>query len=171
MNNFYKEIYKLKNIERKGWKIRQVCEPSTKRTESDAEHTCSMCLLALKIINQEKLNLNTEKVLKMCLYHELCEIDTGDHTLLENIPSAEKYKNEFLATERISNVFQMPEILDIWQEFENKQTPEAKFVKIIDKLDAVIQAKIYAEKNNRQDVFIEFYNNALPIIGEYKKYV
>ena len=86
---FYEEIAKMKNILRKGWLIRNVAEKCGGRVESDAEHTFSMILLALEIMSKRKLNLNQEKVLKMIAYHELCEIDYGDHTPMDNIPKQE----------------------------------------------------------------------------------
>ncbi len=53
----------------------------------------------------------------------------------------------------------MPEILILWQEYEEGKTPEAQFVKEIDKLDAIMQSKIYADSENRQDVFEVFKNS------------
>lgn len=171
MSKFYKEIATLKNLERKGWKIRNIKSPYNSRFESDAEHTFSMCLLALEIITKEKLNLNTEKVLKMCLYHELGEIDVGDITPFDNVTKQEKYNRELACINRVASVGEMNEIVDIWKEYEENKTCEAKFVKIIDKLDAVNQAKVYAEQNNNPQIFEEFYNNYLTLIEEFKKYI
>ena len=53
----------------------------------------------------------------------------------------------------------MPEILTLWQEFEEGKTLEAQFVKEMDKLDAIMQSKIYADSENRQDVFKVFKNS------------
>ena len=171
MSELYQEIYKLKNLERKGWHIRNISDNVTKRTESDAEHCFSMCLLALEIIKKENLNLNIEKVLKMCLYHELGEIDVGDITPLDNVTKLEKHNAELNGVSRISELSDMPEIKDIWLEFEENKTIEAKFVKMIDKLDTVIQSKIYSDINNRPEVFEEFYCRAMPIIKDFKKYI
>lgn len=170
MFNFYKKIYEFKNLERKGWKMRNA-KSKINRVESDAEHTFSMCFLALKIMETEKLNLDQNKVLKMCLYHELCEIYSGDTTPYDNVDKEQKFKSELKSTKVISNAVQMPEILTLWKEFEEMQTPEAKFVKAMDKLDTVMQAKVYAEEQNKPELFEEFYNNALPYIVDYVKYI
>lgn len=61
----------------------------------------------------------------------------------------------------------MPEILTLWQEFEEGKTPEAQFVKEMDKLDAIMQSKIYADYENRQDVFKVFKNYSLDIFNKY----
>ena len=169
MSKFYREIYKLKNLIRKGWIGRGVASESC-RQESDAEHSFSMSLLALEIISKEKLELNQEKVLKMILYHELCEIDAGDHVPNE-ISSKEKYDLEKTGIERLANEYNMPEISNIWQEFEEGKTKEAKFVKMIDKLDAVMQSKIYAEENDKPELYEEFFNNAIEKIKDYINYL
>ena len=171
MSKLYNEIYKLKNLCRKGWVIRNAKDNETGRTESDAEHTFSMCLLAMEIMGKEKLDLNQEKVLKMCLVHELCEIDAGDVTPFDDVTLEEKFRCELCCVERLSAECEMPEILLLWQEFEDMETPEAKFVKIIDKLDAVMQAKIYSEKTNNPEIFEEFYNRAYPLIKDFVKYI
>ena len=168
MKNFYDEIYELKNLVRRGWQLRVF---TGERLESDAEHSFSCCLLALKIIHDRKLKLNTEKVLKMLLYHELGEIDVGDITPVDNISKEEKHKMEKVAVERISKVFEMPEMFELWQEFEENITPEAKFCKMIDKLDAVKQSKIYSNHQNSNEPFNEFYFNALDKIADFTEYV
>ena len=70
MTQFYKEIFKLKNILRKGWLDRNACDIISKRFESDAEHVFSMAMLALDIMHKENLKLDEANVLKMILYHE-----------------------------------------------------------------------------------------------------
>ena len=167
MSNFYDEIFKMKNIIRRGWQLRIF---TGERLESDAEHTFSCCLLALKIIEDRKLDLNTEKVLKMMLFHELGEIDVGDITPVDKITKEEKFRREKIAIERIAKVFEMPEILSLWLEFEENKTAEAQFCKMLDKLDAVMQSKVYSNEQNSSEPFTEFYNNALNIIENYRNY-
>ena len=165
---FYEEIAKMKNILRKGWLIRSVAEKCGGRVESDAEHTFSMILLALEIMSKRKLNLNQEKVLKMIAYHELCEIDYGDHTPMDNIPKQEKYENERKCVKRLAEQYQMPEILDYWEEYVLDTTPEAKFVKKIDKLDAIMQSRIYAKTGNMPELFETFKNYYAEIYNEFE---
>jgi len=170
MTKLYKELYKLKNIERRGWLLRNM-KDSSGRVESDAEHTFSMSLLAIEIMEKEKLNLNKEKVLKMVLYHELGEIGAGDITPVDDINREEKYNLEKDYIEKISINCNMPEIYELWKEFEENKTPEAIFVKKIDKLDTIIQCKIYSEINNKPEVYEEFYSRWKPLISEFLKYI
>ena len=56
MSKFYEEITKLKEVLRSGWILRGVDKGG--RVESDAEHTFSMCLLAMEIIKRRNLKLD-----------------------------------------------------------------------------------------------------------------
>ena len=170
MIEFYNEISKLKTIERKGWKD-NIHNLKIERNESVAEHSFSIMMLALKIMKKENLKLDENKVLKMCLYHDLCEIYSGDISPFDNISKQNKFELELNAIKQVSNIAQMEDIEELWIEFEQQITPEAKFVKAMDKLDAVMQAKLYAEINNKPELFHEFYNSALPYIINYIKYI
>lgn len=172
MSRFYNEIYKLKNILRKGWLIRNAGNVNTGRVESDAEHTFSMCMVAMEIMSKHDKykNLDQLKVYKLILVHELCEIDAGDHTPYDNITKQEKYDMEFAGIKRISEECEMPELLSLWQEFEDNKTAEAQFVKKVDKLDAILQSKIYSEEQQNNELFDEFKNYSKNIADEFKYY-
>ena len=171
MTKLYEEIIKLKTLLRKGWLICGVSDSKTGRNESDAEHVFAMALLAIEVMRRENLQLDEAKVLKMVLYHELCEIDAGDHTPFCNITPEEKYRKELAGVERIASECDMPEILELWLEFEENKTPEAKFVKRIDKLEAIKQSQVYSRQIENNDLFYEFYSQSKDIIGDYKKYL
>ena len=165
------EIFVMKNMLRKGWLIRNV-KSKTGRVESVAEHCFSTCMLALEIINKEKRDIDQLKVLKMILYHEIGEIDVGDITPHDNIPLEEKHNRELEGVKRISKAYNMPEILELWLEYEEQKTEEAKFVKMVDKLDAVIQSKIYSRLEEKEsDIVDEFAKNAVDAFPEAEKYV
>lgn len=169
MNKFYDEIEKFKQLLRRGWQVR--FDGKKHRLESDAEHIFSTQMLALKIINDKKLNLDVEKVLKLLLLHELGEIDAGDFIPMDNISREEKHNKEKVGVERLTQVFNNNEFMDIWQEFEDNQTNEAIFARKIDKLDAVMQAKRYAEKFGAPQVYDEFFNTSKDVIKEFLEYL
>lgn len=168
---FYEELYKMKNIVRRGWILKNVADIESGRKESDAEHVFSMIMLAWTVIKKEKLNLNHEKVFKLILCHELGEIDVGDITIDDGVSLDVKFQKEKIAVERIAKKYNMPEFTELWLEFEENKTPEARFVKAMDKLDALMQCKIYSKMNNRPEVFEEFYNNSKNIIKDFEKYL
>lgn len=165
MTKLFDEVFKLKNLLRRGWVLREI----PNRTESDAEHTYSMIMLALEIMSKNDLKLDQLKVLKMIAYHELGEIDAGDYTIVDKIDKKEKFEKELAGVKRIAKDYDMPEILDLWLEFEENKTLEAQFVKKLDKFDCVLQSKIYAEKYNRPELFEEFKSNSLNYYNDIKQ--
>ena len=165
MTKLFDEVFKLKNLLRRGWILREL----PNRTESDAEHCYSMIMLALEIMSKNDLKLDQLKVLKMIAYHELGEIDAGDLTIVDNVPKDVKYQNEYAGVKRIAEEYEMPEILELWLEFEENKTPEAQFVKKLDKFDCVLQSKIYSEKYNKPELFEEFKFNGKEYYTDMKK--
>jgi putative hydrolase of HD superfamily len=114
------------------------------RQESVAEHTWMMSLMALTLISEVNLQLDPLKVLKMVITHDLVEVITGD------IPAHEisnrqrnKHKTEDEALDQLlsqsPNTTLRDEIKSLWLEFEAHESNEAKFVKAMDTLDAVLQ--------------------------------
>ena len=168
---FYDELYKMKNIVRRGWILKDIGDINSGRKESDAEHIFSMLLFAWKIMEEEKLKLNQEKVFKLIMSHEIGEIDAGDITIDDGVSLSDKFNKELVGVTRVAETYNMPKIKKYWIEFEENKTPEAKFVKAIDKLDALMQCKIYSKMNNRPEVYEEFYNNAKAAIKGYEKYL
>lgn len=71
--DFFLKVGKLKGKARRGWIAHQIRKP-----ETTAEHTFRMALLAW--ILAKKRGLNLERVLKMSLIHDLCEVYAGDET-------------------------------------------------------------------------------------------
>ena len=128
---YFKEINKLNNIIRTGWLNRKV---SLNRLESVSEHIFTMSLLSLSVIDKYNLKLDTEKVLKMILIHELGEIDVGDIALPNAEQLKEKYEGELKGVNRICSVLDEFWMIDLWKEFEEKKTKEASFVYKMDKL-------------------------------------
>ena len=165
MKKFYDELFALKRLIRRGWLLRL---PHSNRLESDAEHIFSCCMLALKIINDKKLDLDQEKVIKILLYHELGEIEVGDITIADHVSPEEKYQNEKKAVHAFASKYNMPEIATLWEEFEEKQTPEAKFCKMIDKLDAVMQAREFSNEIKSDEPYNEFKTTSKEVISGYE---
>ena len=163
--DYYKEINKLNEIIRTGWLRRNV---PLKRLESVSEHIFTVSLLALVIIDKYKLELNVEKVLKMILIHELGEIDVGDIPVIDIERRKNKHHDELKGVKRIANLIEESWLLELWEEFELKESKEAQFVFKMDKLGAVMQAKYYSELiHDNNALFDEFYGNACDLCGEF----
>jgi len=151
----YKKINVLKDINRQGWVDREV--PG--RIESVAEHCFAMSNLAILINLQCNLNLDLAKMLTMINTHEYGEAKIGDITPKAKIKKEEKYNMELDAiVEILGNHTGRLSIIELWKEFEAQQTDEAIFVMLLDKFQSVLQAREYAEKYNRIEVYDEFAN-------------
>lgn len=83
--NFFIEVGKLKGKERRGWQIHKIKKP-----ETTAEHIFHSAILAWILGRDKKLNL--EKVIKMALVHDICEIYSPDFTSYDAVGLKEKGK-------------------------------------------------------------------------------
>ncbi len=147
--DFILELYKAKFIKRKGW-----IDFGIKNAESIAEHSFLLALLAY-IIGKKK-NLDVNKLVKMAIFHDIAEIKTGDLTP-RDIEREEKYRLEKKVLKELFRNYN--EIYELWLEFENKESKEAKFLSELDKLERIIQAYIYEKKFNVK--LDEFWNEKI----------
>ena len=141
---FYMKYNQLKNIYRQGWlKVRIGLEHKDK-CESIADHSFSVALLALTIIEKNKLPLDAFKCIKMGIIHELGEVYAGDFTPYDNITKEEKHIKEKEAILKVlESIDENNDFFEIWEEFEKQETEEAKFIKNVDRLEFLLQACAY----------------------------
>ena len=64
---------------------------------------------------------------------------------------------QYICKELLENSLQSQEIFSLWQEYENGETMEAKFVKDLDKFEMILQAFEYEKCNNIFFFFLSFY--------------
>lgn len=93
----------------------------------------------------------------MAVIHELGEIDGGDITPHDGIDKEEKHRVEEKGIRKMFAEFtEGREYLELWLEFEENRSPEAKFAKQIDKLEMAMQAAVYSKQYDKNlDEFIE----------------
>ena len=131
---FIREVERLKNVLRTAY-------TSEGRHESTAEHSWRLALLALALAG-ERPGLDSERVLGMCLIHDLGEAFDGDVPAIAQTAPGVKAASELAAMERLTRLLP-PEagatIREIWEEYEACQTPEARWVKALDKAETIIQ--------------------------------
>ncbi len=113
------------------------------RQESVAEHCWQMALMAMLVHRELEQPVDLCKTLRMILTHDLVEALTGDVPFFDRSErKALKPEREQAAIAEIRARLGEPagtEIHDLWQEFEAKQTPEAKFATALDHLEVQIQ--------------------------------
>ena len=140
IENLISILGRMKDLRRSGWLKRTVDTP-----ESDADHSYSVALLSWLLAPR---NLDLCRCLKLALIHDLAEIYSGDYTPVDNISPQEKHCLEQEAVQRLAAELNTPELLELFNEYETKQTKESLFVNGLDKLDNVLTAAWY-DKNNR----------------------
>ncbi len=167
--NFLIEIGKFKKLKRKGWVLRKVKDP-----ESVAAHTFRLALAAW-ILGKEKGGLDEEKLIKMALIHDLCELYAGSITpydhfwpedkkkqkeLLKTLPRFSKEGEKKLIFEKrrkeqkalinfISKLVpeRRKEILHLWLDFDKRLSKEGRFLKQLHKIENLLQALEYWEED------------------------
>lgn len=148
MINFLHKIGELKKLKRAGWVLHRVPNP-----ESIADHTFRTTVMALLLA--KKAGLDTDKCVKMALVHDFAEALSGDITPHDNISDKEKHKKEKSAMKELLKDVDDKEIFNIWIEYEERKTPEAKFVYDLDKIEMVLQAYEYKQKHKGKDINLD----------------
>ena len=112
---------------------------STGRLESVAEHSWRLALMAM-LVGDEFPKLDMDKVIKMCLIHDLGEDFTGDIPAFEKTDKDSKKEADVLGewVKTLPEPFSK-EMSELYQEMEEQQTLEARIYKALDKLEALIQ--------------------------------
>jgi len=154
--DFFKTAANLKKIPRQGW----IDKLSLENPESVADHSYSMAIIGMVISDLE--NYNSEKILKMILLHDLAESKIGDYTP-KQLDKEKKNKLENNAFNEI--IKSLPDLiksqyLQIWQEYQENNSPESKIVHQIDKLEMALQAKIYEKDGYSQEKLETFFESA-----------
>ena len=134
-----KELLKNLHVVEKLKDTTRHCYTSGGRHESVAEHSWRICLMAY-FIKDEFPEADIDKVIRMCMIHDLGEIFTGD------IPSFNKTDKDVNKEDELLDqwVDTLPEpfrteMKELYREMNELQTLEARIYKCMDKLEAVIQ--------------------------------
>ena len=119
---------------------------SNGRQESVAEHTWRMSLMAVLIEPLLKKKVDTARLLKMIIIHDLVEAEASDISALDVLRNPEiktqKIEKEKQAIENLKSVLKETngrEIYDLFYEFEEKETYESRVANALDKLEVQLQ--------------------------------
>lgn len=132
---FLAEIDKLKTI------LRQTRLIHEDRRENDAEHSWHLALAAILLAEHANEEVDVAKVIKMVLIHDLVEIDAGDTFCYDYELARDKAQREEKAADRLYGLLpeeQGRELRILWDEFEERITPEAKFAAALDRFQPVL---------------------------------
>ncbi|WP_290061434.1 HD domain-containing protein [Paraclostridium bifermentans] len=112
---------------------------SSGRHESVAEHSWRIALMAL-LMRDEFPNIDMDKVIRMCLIHDLGEAFTGDIPAFDKKEEDSKKEDEiFLQWIGTFPAHYKEEFTELLAEMNERKTEEAKLYKALDNLEAVIQ--------------------------------
>lgn len=133
--DFILEIDKEKNI------FRQTHLSGHGRNENDAEHAWHMAIMAYLLQEYSNETIDVARVMLMCLIHDVVEIDAGDTYAYDAEGLKTQKAREEAAKERLYSMLpedQKADLVTIFDEFEERKTPEAKFARALDNLQPLI---------------------------------
>lgn len=131
---FIYEIDKVKSI------IRRTRLFHADKRENDAEHSWHICMMALVLQEYADEEVDISKVIKMMLIHDLVEIDVGDVIVYSKNQS--HVEDEDKAARRIFGLLpdgQGDEYYNLWREFEDQHSAEARFAMSLDRMEPILQ--------------------------------
>lgn len=133
---FIAEVDKLKEV------FRQTILTQSRRAENSAEHSWHFALMVVVLAEHSNHQpLDVLRVLKMVLIHDLVEIDAGDTFAYDTKLLADQHEREARAADRIFGLLppdQAAEFRALWDEFEARQTPEARFAAACDRFHPML---------------------------------
>ena len=132
---FVLELEHLKNI------YRQTLVLHEDRQENDAEHSFHLALMAAVLAEHAAEPVDVLHVMKMVLIHDAVEVDAGDTYAYDTAGNATKRERELKAADRIFALLpgdQAAEYRALWDEFEARETPEAKFANTLDRIQPLL---------------------------------
>ncbi|XP_020196052.1 uncharacterized protein [Aegilops tauschii subsp. strangulata] len=145
--DFLTLCYRLKTTKRAGWVRRGVPGP-----ESVADHMYRMGVMAL-VAADLPAGVNRDRCVKMAIVHDIAEAIVGDITPADGVPKEEKSRREKEALDHMCALLgggsRADEIRELWMEYENNATLEAKVVKDFDKVEMILQALEYEKEQGR----------------------
>ena len=125
----------IREIDKEKFITRQTFLSDAKRRENDAEHAWHMAIMTLLLSEYANEEIDVLRVISMLLIHDLVEIDAGDTYAYDEEGKQTQRVREVKAADRIYGILpedQGEKLRELWEEFEEAQTPEAKFAHVMD---------------------------------------
>ena len=147
---FILEVDKLKKV------LRKTILMDRSRRENSAEHSWHIALTVLILSEYAKdSDVDFFRVMKILLVHDLIEIDAGDTYCYDDQGRKDQTRREKKAADRIFNLLpedQAATLRALWDEFEERKTPESKFANALDRLQPFLhnyftEGQIWQENN------------------------
>ncbi len=142
---------------------RQTYLSDASRKENDAEHAWHMAVMALILSEYANEKLDMLKVVSMILLHDVVEIDAGDTYAYDETGKLDQREREIRAADRLYSLLpedQAQKFRALWEEFEARETPEARFARTMDNIQPLMlnnatDGRAWAERGIRLDQILE----------------
>lgn len=133
---FIKELDRLKGI------LRQSLLMDASRRENSAEHSWHLATMAMLLTEYAVEPVDLVRVVKMLLVHDVVEIDAGDTFAYDTVNVETQQVREQKAADRLFGMLpreQGLELRHLWDEFEDRATPESRYANALDRLQPLMQ--------------------------------
>ena len=131
----------IREIDKEKFITRQTFLSDAKRRENDAEHAWHMAIMTLLLSEYANEEIDVLRVLSMLLIHDLVEIDAGDTYAYDEEAKKTQRERELAAADRIFGLLpddQAEYMRGLWDEFEERKTPEARFARTLDNVQPTL---------------------------------
>ncbi|WP_318205464.1 HD domain-containing protein [Streptomyces sp. SCL15-4] len=132
---FLVEVDQLKTI------LRQSPLAAADRRENDAEHSWHLAMMVVILAEHSDEPIDIGHTVQLVLLHDLVEIYAGDTPLYDSAAGVDQHEREVAAAEELFGLLpddQARRMRSLWDEFEERRTPEAKFAKAMDRLQPLL---------------------------------
>lgn len=141
MDRLEQQFEFIREIDKEKFIRRQTYLSDGKRKENDAEHAWHMAIMAILLSEYANEEIDVLKTVTMLLIHDIVEIDAGDTYAYDEEAKKTQKEREQKAAERIFGLLppdQGEKFKKIWEEFEARETKEARFARTMDNLQPVM---------------------------------
>ncbi len=146
--DFIRQLDRLKNVQRQTWLM------DTSRKENSAEHSWHIAVMAMVLGEYAPDGgVDVNRVIQMLLVHDVVEIDAGDTFCYDKTAVNGQHTREQAAARRLFGL--LPEDIGrrfkaLWDEFEARETPEARLANALDRLQPILN-NYYTNGKSWQD--------------------
>ncbi|EDO47192.1 predicted protein [Nematostella vectensis] len=161
MLKFLSLVGQLKRTKRTGW-----VDHGVKAPESVSDHMYRMAVICFLLPSKSTAatgdTLNKDHCIKIALVHDIAECIVGDLAPSDGVSKEEKHKREKAAMEELAILAGEEagkEIYELWEEYEFQKSPEAKFVKDVDRFEMILQAHEYETEEHKTEWLQDFFDS------------
>lgn len=136
-----KQLSFLLEIDREKEIVRQTPLADGSRKENDAEHAWHMAVMVLLLSEYSNEPIDSLRTISMLLIHDLVEVYSGDTYAYDEEGKASQRERELAAAQRLYGLLpedQAEQMRVLWDEFEERKTPEARFARTLDNLQPMM---------------------------------